>query len=178
MNNTVKNKTLTILVVLLLLANAATLAFFWLGRKPKQPPGGMAKEFLIKELNLNTGQQEAYEGMIKEHRQATEPLRQQIKEAKDELFALVKNPSAPDSAKQAAAASANNIVAQLDLVTLNHFQKVRTLCTVEQQKKFDDIIQEAIRMTGQPRHPMPPGGHPQGPPPGGEGGPPPPPAGK
>ena len=38
----------------------------------------------------------------------------------------------------------------------------------EQQQKFDEIINDVVKMMGQPRPPMGgPGNHPQGPPPGG-----------
>ena len=165
MNPSSKNKLLTWLVILLLIANAATIAMFWLG-KPKRPPApqGSAIDFLIKELNLDAKQQEQYKKLADEHRQAAEKIRQQVKEAKDSLFDLIKDPAVSDSVKQARAAIAGKKIEQIDLLTLNHFQQVRQLCNTEQQKKFDMIIQQVTAMMGQPRPPMGPGG-PQGPPP-------------
>lgn len=169
------------MVILLLIANAATIAMFWINKKkgPPQPKGG-ANEFLIKELKLDSSQQRKYEDLIKEHRQAVEQLREKIKAAKDSLFDLVKVFDASDSAKHAAAAAVSKITEQIDILTLNHFQKVRALCTPEQQKKFDEIIHEVTAMMGQPRPPMKPGGPGEhdGPPPGGPGGDRPPPPGE
>jgi len=170
MSTTAKNKLLTGLVILLLVANAATITMFWLNKKQHPPqPKGSAKEFLIKELKLDTAQQAQLELLVKEHRQTVEELRKKIKASKDSLFDLVKQPNASDSVKQAAATAAGRVAEQIDLLTLNHFQKIRSLCTPEQQKKFDEIIHEVTAMMGQPRPPMGPGG-PQGPPPGGPGG--------
>lgn len=165
MSTVAKNKLLTWLVILLLVANAATIAMFWFNKKQHPPqPKGSPKEFLIKELKLDSAQKVQLEVLVNEHRQAAEQIREKIKQAKDSLFELIKEPGATDSAKQAAAAACSRLTEQLDLLTLNHFQKIRTLCNTEQQKTFDNIIQNVTRMMGQPQPPGRPGG---GPPPGG-----------
>jgi periplasmic protein CpxP/Spy len=180
MSTVAKNKILTGLVIVLLVANAATITMFWLNRKPQQPPmqKGTPQEFMVKELLLDAKQQEQLQILVKEHRQAAEQLRGKTKQAKEQLFELLKQPAVSDSTKQAAAKAVSVITEELDLLTLNHFQKVRAICNPGQQQKFDDIINEVVRMIGQPRPPMGrPGSHPQGPPPGGPDGerPPPPP---
>ncbi len=172
MNATGKNKLLVWLVVLLLIANAATLTLFWLNKKPGQSPkpNNAPKEFLIKELQLDTKQQEQLEQLVKEHRQAAEQLRRKTREAKEAFFDLLKQANVTDSTKQAAAKAVSVSTEELDILTLNHFQKIRTLCTPAQQKKFDEIIEQVTSMMGQPRPPMGPGKDHQGPPPGGPGG--------
>ena len=164
MNGLSKNKLLTWLVILLLIANAATIAMFWLG-KPKRPPApqGTAIDFLIKELNLDAKQQEQFKKLAGEHRETAEKIREQVKEAKDSLFDLVKDPVTPDSVKETRVALVGKRLEQIDLLTLNHFQQVRQLCNPEQQKKFDKIIQQVLRMMAGPKPPGP--GGPQGPPP-------------
>jgi Spy/CpxP family protein refolding chaperone len=173
MSTVAKNKILTWLVVLLLVANAATITMFWLnkGKRPPQPKG-TPQEFLISELQLDTKQQEQLSVLVKEHRQAAELLRKKTREAKEALFDLVKQNSVSDSTKLAAAKAVSVNTEALDLLTLNHFQKVRAICSAAQQEKFDGIIHEVTAMLGQPRPPMRPGGpgnDPQGPPPGGPG---------
>lgn len=178
-----KNKLLIGLLVLLLLANIVTIAFFWLGR-PKHPAPGFAQSpatYLVKELNLNSTQEQQFMELVKEHQQHAEALRQQIKAAKDKFFKLLQQPSVSDSEKIRAVKSISSITEQLDLVTFDHFKKVRAICNPQQQQKFDSIIQEVLQMVGRPRlgPGMPgPGGPRQGdregpPPPGAEQGPPP-----
>ena len=163
MNPGTKNKLLTWLVVLLLVANAATIAMFWLG-KPKQPrqPKGQPKDFLIKELKLDTAQQAQLEILVKEHQAVVRPLREKIKEAKDNLFDLLKEENVSDSTKRHAAAAVSVITEEIDLFTLNHFQKVRSICNPEQQKKFDEILHQITGMMGQQRPRMGQGGPPRG----------------
>lgn len=159
MSNTSKNKLLTGLVILLLVANAATIALFWMGKKQKTVlPKATPSEFLIKELKLDAKQQEQLEVLVKEHRQAADQLREKVKAAKDNMFDLVKQTNASDSVKHAAAAAASAITEQIDILTINHFQQVRNLCSPGQQKKFDEIIQQVTRMMARPGPPMGPGG--------------------
>ena len=175
MNHGTKNKLLTGLVVLLLVANAATITLFWLDKAKHPPqPKGSPQEFLVKELKLDAKQQEQLDVLRKEHREAADQLREKIKAAKESFFDLLKQDNPADSIKQAAAKNVSSFTEQLDLLTLNHFQKLRAICRVEQQKKFDGIIQQVIRMIGQPRPPGsslgPPPAGPRGdrvPPPGG-----------
>lgn len=169
MSSTQKNKLLTWLVILLLVANAATIAFFWLNKKQSHPPQpkGSAKDFFTKELNLDPTQQVKVEALVLEHRKAAEELRRKVRAAKESFFELLKQPNVSDSARQAAAKAVSVQTEELDLITFDHFQKVRALCNPEQQKRFDEIILDVTRMMGQPQPPMRPGG------PGGPGGPPP-----
>ena len=179
MNATAKNKLLVWLVALLLVANVTSIAMFWLGKKKQPPPTkGAPNEFLIKELKLDTKQQEQLEVLVKEHRVAAQQLRRKTKEAKESFFDLLKQTNITDSAKQTAAKAVSVSTEELDLLTLNHFQKIRALCTPEQQKKFDEIIHQVIAMMGQPRPPKGPGNERKGPPPGGPDGDRPPPQGQ
>lgn len=168
MNAKAKNKLLTWLVVLFLVANAATITMFWLGKK-KQPhqPQGAPNEFLIKELKLDTKQQEQLDVLVKEHRQTAKQLREKTRKAKEAFFDLLKQQNVTDSVKQTTAKAVSESTEELDLLTLSHFQKVRALCTPEQQKKFDEIIHQVTSMMSQPRPPMGPGNDRQGRPPGG-----------
>lgn len=167
MNPASKNKLLVGLVIVLLIANAITLAMFWVGKsKPAPTPKGGPKDFLVKELQFDTKQKEQLEVLVKDHREAADQLREKTKQAKEQFFHLLQETNVTDSLKQSAATSVSEFTEELDILTLNHFQKIRALCTPSQQQKFDKIINEVVRMMGQPRPPMGPGGDHKGPPPG------------
>lgn len=158
---------LTAAVVLLLLANVASIAIFWLGKNKHHGPPERPDNFLIRELDFDTRQQDQFMQLVTAHRQRAGQLREQIRDAKDDFFGLLQQPGVPDSIKTTAAAKASQLTRQLDLVTFEHFQQVRTLCNASQQKKFDAIIHDVLRnMAGPgPGGPPPPGGDHHGPPP-------------
>ena len=152
MKNLTKNKVLTWLVLLLLLANATSIAMFWFykgkaNEHPKQThqPNGKPQDFLIKELNFDAAQQVQLEAFSKEHREAINSFGGKIKEVKENFFSILKQQNTTDSTKKNAAAAISNITQQIDLLTLNHFEKVRAICTPDQQKKFDEIIKQVDR---------------------------------
>lgn len=161
--NTRANKFLIALVLILIVANIASIALFWIKdvKPPAMQPRATPAEFLVKELQLTTAQQQQFETLKKEHQQEASTLRKEIKDAKEELFELLKIPEVNDSVKNTAVKKISLLTEQIDLVTFNHFEKVRAICNVTQQKKFDEIIKEVTRMMA-----------PQGPPHRGEGRPP------
>jgi protein CpxP len=169
-----KNKLFTWLLGLLLLANAVTLVFFWLDRtKPGNGPKAGAAGFLIEQLNFNEQQQQQFEVLAKEHRLKAQALRPKISAAKDAMFELVKQQGVSDSVKQAAAEKASLYMKELDLYTLEHFEKVRALCDTQQQKKFDEILNQLTMVIANQRPPgergkgpkeAPPGERREGPP--------------
>jgi periplasmic protein CpxP/Spy len=154
MNHGAKNKVLTWLVVLLVIANAVTITLFWLGRGRLLPKGkGTPQEFLVKQLKLDAGQQATFEVLRKEHHDSAMILREDVKQAKESFFDLLKQANVTDSMKLAAANKVSAITQQLDLLTWNHFQKLRAICIGEQQQQFDKIIQQVIEMIAHPQQP-------------------------
>ncbi len=147
-----KNKLLIWLVILLLTGNTASIVIFWLGKnKQSIVTKGTPKEFLIKELQLNSRQQEELELLMVRHREETPELRKKIRQAKKDFFDLLKQQNITDSNLQAAAKNVSLSIEQLDLFTFEHFKKIRELCTPEQQDKFDRIIQQVTTMMPPPQ---------------------------
>ena len=50
----------------------------------------------------------------------------------------------------------DRVLNQFELATFYHFQKTRSICTPDQQKKIDEVIDDALRMMA-PKPPGPPG---------------------
>ena len=176
MNTLTNNRLLSVLILVLLTANVATLGYLWLHRPgagkmpPGAPPGGgQVFEFITKELQLDSVQQKNYAVLRDEHQAGQRPLQDSIRKAKDEFFDLLKQPALSDAELQQQSSKVAAAEQQLELFTFRHFQKLRAICTAPQQQKFDAIIQDVLRR-------MAPAKRPQGPPPPGiRGGMPPPP---
>ena len=150
MEHTTKNKLLTWLVLLLLVANAASITMFWLDKQRQpatQQQRGTPAEFLISTLKLDTRQQAQLEILRAAHKDAAVILRQQLRVAKEAMFALVKQDNNINDIVQLRAAKSVSVVTEkLDLLALNHFKKIRAICNEEQQKKFDTIIGQVTEM--------------------------------
>lgn len=156
------NKWWAIIVGLLIVLNTATLTFFWFERKnnlPQLPPQnnrGGARAYLTKELALDSLQQLQYTKLIEQHQQQTSEIRLQIRDAKDAFFSLLTVIAPSTETINQAAKHAVELEQQLDILTFNHFKNMRAICNATQQKKFDTIIKNAVKMMGPLQRPQGP----------------------
>lgn len=143
------------IILLLVIANVASISIFWFGRikDPERPmmPGVGPRDYIVKELGFNTEQQKKYTEMVKSHHENAQKFQDSIRQAKDVFFSLLKDPAVTETTKQNAAAAVSRQSEKLDLLTFQHFQDVRKICTEDQKKKFDSIIHQVLAMMGRPK---------------------------
>ncbi|MFT3824912.1 MAG: hypothetical protein QM731_13400 [Chitinophagaceae bacterium] len=167
-----RQKWLMLLVVILLLTNIITLAFFWSMRPQhhdapfqNQKPGERERRmglFMVNEMKFDKQQEDTYwklrDSMVNQQR----PLMDSIRDAKKQFFDLLKQPAPADSVVRAANNNVARLQQKLDMLTFTHFQQVRTLCKPEQVAKFDTVIKEIVYRMTTFRRPGPggPGGKP------------------
>jgi periplasmic protein CpxP/Spy len=152
MKNMVKNRLFTWAIILLVIANVFTLGFFWAGRI-KQMKEGSPKEFLAAKLKLDENQKKQYFDLAKEHHENAQKIREKIKISKDAFFDLLQKENISDSTKKAAARVVSLHLEELDLYTLEHFEKVRALCNREQKAIFDSLIHQITGVVSEPSQP-------------------------
>ena len=179
MNYFDKNKILTIAVVALIITNLGILVYLWYERTQnfnstdRMPPGermqrpegkppqdrmlseGGPKEFLIRELKLDEKQKEDYGKLVDEHRAEMKRIREKIRNEKDDMWKEISKPKNENNSAERYAAEIGEDQKQIELITFAHFQKVRELCNDDQKKKFDEVIQEALKMMGPNNPPLP-----------------------
>ncbi|WP_448699164.1 Spy/CpxP family protein refolding chaperone [Mucilaginibacter sp. AW1-3] len=178
MDQVLKNRMWGFIVGLLVVANIATLAGFWYiklhSNKIADLPRGQSntQKFIIAELGLDASQQRAYEELVQQHRENVGRVQDDLREAKDAFFNSIAHPETSQAEVDTLSAHIAKCERKLDMITYEHFKKVRALCNDTQKTKFDNIIKQVLRMMG------PGGGRPQGPPPGRGGDFPPPPPGE
>ena len=163
MNYFARNKWAAIIILLLVALNVATLASFWLLHD--RPPGrgdnsSGTMEFLVKELGFDSVQKQQLMVFKQDHRQKMHEVRRKNKEVKEALFELLKNADTPDSVIEKAAQASVVYDVQIEMITFKHFKQIRGICTDEQKKKFDAVIEQVLHMLA----PRPPGAQPQRPP--------------
>ena len=164
MNTFNKSRIFTIVILLLLIANIATLTFFWWQKdKNKLPPNpnknGGPFAFLVKELALDSNQQAAYKELRDQHQQSMNSFRKESRDAKDSLFNLLKTSTTNDALVQETLKNIGEKEIAIQQHVFEHFKKVRALCNEEQKKKFDLVIKEAMRMIANQRPQGPPKRH-------------------
>jgi len=143
MRNLLNNKIAAWLIGLLILANIATLTFFWIGHLKNQRDNS-PKNFLAKSLHFSETQKNVYFELAKNHNENANKIREQIKIDKENLFQLLKTEQIVDTIKNNAALKVSLSIQSLDILTFDHFKKVRALCTEEQKPKFDELIQKMV----------------------------------
>ncbi len=127
----------------LILLNVLLIGWQWLGVQGRPP---RPEDILKKELQLTDEQMNAYREMIREHRAIAEPIEKDIHDLKKQLFDYD-----TDSAKRETAGRIGQKISELDMSLYDHFKKVRTLCTEEQKKKFDEVLLKALAAGRPPR---------------------------
>jgi periplasmic protein CpxP/Spy len=165
MDQVLKNRMWGFIVGILVVANIATLAGFWYLKlhsdKGSEQPRGQynTKQFIIARLGLNTAQQQAYDKLVQQHRENVGMVQEELRNAKDGFFNSIAHPETPQARIDTLTSTIAKAEKKLDLLTYEHFKKVRALCNDQQKLRFDNIIKQVMRMMG------PAGGRPQGPPP-------------
>lgn len=154
------------MVALLGILNIVLLVSIW--RQPSQrqgPPQHMGEEgpakMIIEELKFTPKQVEAFDFLKKDHQDQIRELRHEGKDLRDDFFNLLKtaNPDEKLISQKADSISANQ--KRIEMVTFNHFKEVRKICDAEQQKRFDEIINEILHSMARPGKGP---GRPEGPP--------------
>lgn len=140
-----KNNALKYLVVAALLANTATLLFFWLKRPPRGDRPKPPFEILTQELQLNTEQQKAFTLLHKQHHHVHDSLLQSMAEKRKVLY--TQKTSQIDSIVQ----QIGLIQQEIEVITYYHFEDVRKICTPEQQTKLDNILVRSVQHVLMPK---------------------------
>jgi protein CpxP len=157
--NADKSKLLWVAVIALLVLNFSTLAFIWFRHPPDhhehEMHGGNVADFLIHELSFSDEQVKKFDELKKDHHERVENIQHALHDLHDDFFNLMKA-DVIDSSKVNSVADAMALKQkEIETVTFNHFSEVRKLCDADQKKKFDKVIDEAMRMMA-PRPPGPP----------------------
>ncbi|MDE3251965.1 MAG: periplasmic heavy metal sensor [Bacteroidota bacterium] len=162
MNYFSKNRWVGIALLFLVLLNLGTLTTLWLMRPNRMGPpakaGSGVVDFIVQELGFDSAQKKQLILLREEHQQKIREVRRKNRDAKNVFFALLKDSSLSEEALDKAAIASAAYDAETDKLTFLHFREIRKICTPEQQKKFDLVIQEVLRMIAPP----PPDGNPPG----------------
>jgi Spy/CpxP family protein refolding chaperone len=143
------NKILIIAVVLLLITNIALVALMVTGKGKDNGKGRRGKtepfELMVKELGLTEEQQTNFKQLKEAHFNTTKPLYDSLRAARTAFFTLLKEENVSDSMLTSYSQRVNEKQMAIDKILFAHFKKVRSLCTPEQQPKFDAFVQKMMQ---------------------------------
>ncbi|HEX6182007.1 MAG TPA: Spy/CpxP family protein refolding chaperone [Chitinophagaceae bacterium] len=157
--NSSRIKVLLFLIGILLVTNLVLLLFFVLNKDDKEPGkrpqhaerSQMMRTFLKDSVGFSEQQLTQFDQIRAKNREDMKPLFEEMRQSKLAFYNLLKQPGTPDSVSQAAA----NLMAEkqmaVDMAFYKNFETIRSLCTPEQQAKYDTLVQQIVRrMIGPP----------------------------
>ena len=154
MNNT---RFLKIVIAVLILINLGTLVFIWLTRqgdgiRERHP---FAEGYLVKELNLSEPQRKEYSRIRQHHRAVLLKLQENDKALHNRFFAQLLSEFPDMNSVYGLADSIAVNRKKMEMLTYDHFDQVRKMLTPVQQKKFEEIFDEVLKMVLPPPPPPP-----------------------
>jgi periplasmic protein CpxP/Spy len=151
------NKTtlLSVVAVLLLLANLAMVTLMFVGRKDaplhQRPPHHAGpRDIIIERLQFDEAQVIAYDLLIEDHRAAIRDLDRQIMDARNAIYAGLTKESGTDS--DALLGQIARIQQQVEKTHVLHFADIHDLCSEEQKPLFEDMARDLAAYFS-PKHP-------------------------
>jgi len=138
-----RSKFLLLIIVVLLLANIGGLYFFFKnkayttdGKLPMDRKEVIAK-YLREELKFDGKQMAAFDSLSAQHKLATEPLFDDLRQEKEKRLKFLTEHNYTDSALQQAVNRSAERQKILDLTMLEHIRNIRALCNDQQRQSFD-----------------------------------------
>lgn len=153
------SKGLIFLVAILLLSNIGLLWYFLSYKKSQHdhrpPPNSAGKggdfsivDYMKKEVGFNEEQARQFLLLHEQNRDSLKVIGDQIRINKNNLYKLLeRTPPAADSTVKSAILSLSTQQQRMEWTMFHHFQRVRNICTEEQQVRFDSMI---VRMNNRP----------------------------
>ena len=140
-------------LVVMVLLNIFTITYLWIGKpsyggEPHTFQEGGPFRFLSEKLHLTSDQISQYETMRDEHHSKMVDFQMHSSHLRNDFFKLMQAMPIDSSKVIQYSDSLAKDQKQIELITFYHFLKLRSICTREQQKIFDGVIGDALKMMG------------------------------
>jgi len=142
-----------IFAVILIALNITLIVFLLMrpfgNRHPGAKEEGAPGKYLTEKLKFNAQQEAEFTKLRTAHHDSIEALKDEGKKLRKSFFDGLKT-DATLSFKDSLSEKIAKNQKRIELVTYNHFEAVKKLCTPEQKIIFNDIIQELVENLGRP----------------------------
>lgn len=138
----------------LVILNLTCLGFIWLKQSPNETTSTrlhenrrkQADEFLLTQLGFDDQQRQQFQELTQQHLQKVKSIQEKLVLAKKDFFNLLSQTSLDSAKVSELSQDIADSQVLLEKERLYHFKSIRTICTTDQQKKFDHIIVEVFKM--------------------------------
>jgi hypothetical protein len=138
---------------ILLIINIGLVVLFVLGPKPPRPESGIKNE-ISREMGFTEEQKAAFEQMAMNHREAIRKLDQQERQLVGSFFNQLSQPQ-PNEPNEELLQEIMQLEKDKIMITYNHFEELKGLCSEEQRVRFDRVIQRILpALTNSSERPM------------------------
>ena len=143
MNNTRFYK---IIILILVLLNLGTLTFLVVHHPRFSPERmrGRSPDLLTRELMLDPRQQDEFGKLRYKHRERMFDLQEKDRKLHDRFFEVLFQPTPDTIAMRSLADSISEVRKQMELLTFEHFLRLRQLLNPDQQGKFHRVFKQAL----------------------------------
>lgn len=135
-------------MIVLAVMNISLLVFLWFGYKHNQTlitgGNGGGLKVLVEKLSLSEGQRAQLEVLRREHFQRMDPLRRQSHETRAKLHSLWAT-GGTEAQVDSISNKIGELQAQIERNTFRHFSDIRSFCSPDQKRIFDQIIQDVLK---------------------------------
>ncbi len=140
-----------VVIALLVLLNIATVGYIWMqGRNGGHGPEGGGRwnhvdRIILDKLHLDEQQQNEFEKLKNEHHSQMVAIQKEAGQLHNELFKLLQADNVDTVKKDGIIATLQLKEKQKEELTFDHFKKLRAILRPEQEKGFDEFVDELGR---------------------------------
>jgi periplasmic protein CpxP/Spy len=139
-----------IFAFILIVLNISLIVILILGRPHRLNAGDAPEKYIVEKLKFTAQQETEFNTLREAHHDSVVVLQAEGKELRKIFFDGLKSES-PNISKDSLATKIAENQKQIELVTYDHFEKVKNICTPEQKIIFNDIIHEVLERLGRPQ---------------------------
>lgn len=156
MNTQPQNKTLIIIIAILLIANIVTLSLLLMNKNGQSRSGRMDRRaqvaaFLKNEVGFKEDQLNRYDTLSKIHKAEMKSSFDEMTADREVIFKQLATRSYSDSAIETAANAMADQQKGFEIKMLHHLKEIRSMCTPAQQQVFDTGFYKIISKRGDGR---------------------------
>jgi Spy/CpxP family protein refolding chaperone len=129
-----KNKTIILVMIVLLITNAVFTSILWFKSQNKHrvPPNHGRGKFLMEQLDFDSAQRRQFKAIKSDYFNRLDDLIEKEHQFKNDFFQLLQSENVSNEAILSKAKQTADLKLQIDTMMMNHFLKIKSICNKDQ----------------------------------------------